>query len=119
MQPISTVEKHGFKKLIKLLDPRYVLPGRKYFSHTGLPKMYAECREKVEEALQRDLTYFAPDVDSETNPLDWWKTHQKSFPKVSYLAKRYLCIPATSSPSERVFSTGGNIVTCHHRGIIK
>ena len=63
MQPISTVEKQGFKKLIKILDPRYVLPGRKYFSHTALPKMYAECREKVEEALQRDLTYFASTTD--------------------------------------------------------
>jgi len=27
-------KKQGFKKL-KLLDPRYVLPGRKHFSHTA------------------------------------------------------------------------------------
>ena len=63
VQPIYTVEKQGFKKLIKLLDPRFVLSGCKHFSHTALPKLYAECREKVEEELKRDLTYFATTTD--------------------------------------------------------
>ncbi|KAL6455283.1 hypothetical protein MHYP_G00362780 [Metynnis hypsauchen] len=51
-------------------------------------------------------------IDSDSDPLDWWKVYQKNFPNVSKLAKQYLCIQATSSRSERVFSTGGNIVTC-------
>lgn len=51
-------------------------------------------------------------VDSEEDPLVWWKEHAKQFPALSKLAQKYLCIPATSSPSERVFSTGGNIVNC-------
>lgn len=59
----------------------------------------------------------APDADSETEPLDWWKMHERHFPRVSQLAKCYLCIPATSSPSERIFSTGGNIVTCHRAAL--
>ena len=29
MLPISTVKKEGFKRLINLIDPRYVLPGHK------------------------------------------------------------------------------------------
>ncbi|KAJ8333738.1 hypothetical protein SKAU_G00410570 [Synaphobranchus kaupii] len=49
--------------------------------------------------------------DSETNPLEWWKQHEVNFPLVAMLAKKYLCIPTTSSPSERAFSASGNIVT--------
>ncbi|XP_041821745.1 E3 SUMO-protein ligase ZBED1-like [Chelmon rostratus] len=56
-------------------------------------------------------------LDSENDPLDWWKEHGKLYPRVSKLAKKYLCIPATSSPSERVFSTGGNVVTCHRASL--
>lgn len=52
----------------------------------------------------------APNADGETNPLEWWKTHCTAYPRLSLLAKRYLCIPATSSPSERAFSTGGNVL---------
>lgn len=68
--------------------------------------------QTVEGELENYL--MAPYADSETEPLDWWKIHEKTFPRVSKLARRYLCIPATSSPpSERIFSTGGNIVTRH------
>jgi hypothetical protein len=40
-------------------------------------------------------------------PLKWWKVHQNDFYFVSKLAMKYLSIPATSAPSERVFSTAG------------
>ena len=44
-------------------------------------------------------------------PLEWWKTEETKFPSLAKLAKKYLCVCATSVSSERIFSTGGSIVT--------
>lgn len=68
----------------------------------------------AKQLVERELSNYllSPSADDDSNPLDWWKLYQNNFPTVSQLAKHYLCIQATSSPSERVFSTGGNIVTC-------
>ncbi|RXN16177.1 zinc finger BED domain-containing 1-like protein [Labeo rohita] len=71
---------------------------------------------QLEEAIASELNSYLlnPTIDSEEDPLLWWKQHRINFPRLSRLAQKYLCIPATSSPSERVFSTGGNVVTCQH-----
>ena len=43
------------------------------------------------------------------NPLTWWEMRTQ-YIHLSSLAKKMLCIPATSVPSERVFSVAGNII---------
>jgi hypothetical protein len=43
-------------------------------------------------------------------PLQWWSIHVSEYPHVWDMAKRYLCIPATSAPAERVFSSAANLV---------
>jgi hypothetical protein len=54
-------------------------------------------------------------IDITENPLLWWKktlaTGQHNITYVGLLARRMLCIPATSAPSERLFSTAGLTVT--------
>ena len=46
-----------------------------------------------------------------TDPLNWWKNHVFDLPALSKIARMFLCIPATSAPSERVFSVAGLTIT--------
>ena len=41
-------------------------------------------------------------VDSESDPLDWWNAEHFNYPMLSQLAKKYLCICASSAASERL-----------------
>ena len=43
-------------------------------------------------------------------PLQWWKVNVSKYPYLRRLAKRLFCIPATSAPSEHVFSAASNII---------
>ena len=52
-----------------------------------------------------------PKLDLEDDPLLWWKAQTPSFPLLSNVVRKYLCLTATSAASERLFSTSGNIVT--------
>ena len=52
-----------------------------------------------------------PNIPLNFDPLIWWKDNSIFFPLLAEIAKCRLCIPATSVPSERVFSTAGDIVT--------
>lgn len=65
------------------------------------------------QCVQKEIEQYEklPRADASSHPLEWWKVHCKQFPALSLLAKKYLCICASSSSSERVFSTSGHIVS--------
>jgi hypothetical protein len=64
----------------------------------------------VEEYL---ATKLPPDFDylKPFSSLEWWKVNGNKFPRVAVLARRYLCVPATSTPSERLFSSAGETLS--------
>lgn len=80
--------------------------GDVYITSVEKPKSLQEqCELEVAE-YKKELP-----VSATENPLIWWRINSAKYPYLSLLAKKYLCIPATSVPSERVFSTAGDIVT--------
>lgn len=86
-----------------------------FFKRATTSSATSSQRERIETELSAYLQ--SVDADSESDPLQWWKTHEEMFPNLKNVAKKYLCVPATSSPSERLFSTSGNIVTCHRAAL--
>ena len=88
----------------------------------GLSKVLGQClgksqststvltlRQQVKQELDQYLSH--PLLDVEESALDWWKVEAVRYPTVAKLARKCLCLCATSVAAERVFSCGGNIVT--------
>ena len=80
--------------------------GELFTSEKGTTKTLSQITE--EEVMAYRLTGCIP-VDE--NPLAWWRSNEHKYPHIAKLARRYLAVPGTSVPSERVFSTAGDIVT--------
>ena len=56
-------------------------------------------------------------IDRKTNPLSWWQQNSFRFPKLQILARKYLCVPGSSVPSERLFSKAGQLVSERRSGL--
>lgn len=77
-------------------------------------------RTSPEREAQDEINrYFRePKLGFAVSPLSWWKLGEGKFPFLASMAKSYLCTPATSVPSERLFGVAGNIVTAK-RSLLK
>ena len=51
------------------------------------------------------------EISRSENPFEWWAMNRRKYPRLSQLAYKYLCIPATSVASERMFSASGHLTS--------
>lgn len=73
-----------------------------------------------EAAVQDEVNEYldlAP-IGLNSNPLVWWELHSTKFPILSELSRIYLAMSATSTPSERLFSEAGNLLTTKRTRIL-
>ena len=80
---------------------------------------HVEAPKSAIEQLELELINYKSEasITMSSDPLAWWNSKKSVYPKLSKMAKYYLSIPATSVPSERVFSTAGDIVTAQRAAL--
>ena len=66
-------------------------------------------QDKITQEIESYLRLPVHDIDD--SPLKWWKSEDTKFPLLAKMAKKYLCVCATSVASERVFSLAGYIAS--------
>ncbi len=51
LRPYSVVDNQGFCTMLKVFEPRYSVPSRRYFSDTAIPALYRETTAHILESL--------------------------------------------------------------------
>lgn len=52
LQPVSMVEDAGFRHFMKVVDPRYNIPGRKSLISSEIPKLYEQVKTKLKDSIE-------------------------------------------------------------------
>lgn len=86
-------------------NPSPAIP-KKSYDEIMAAKLLQKAAKQADEKPYRDVHI----INNKSNVGAWWKTHETIYPAEAALARRYLAIPATSAPSERLFSTGGRVI---------
>ena len=73
-----------------------------------------------EELVQVEVSRYKsePPLRLSKKPLEWWSSHRHAFPNLATMAQKYLGIVASSVPSERLFSTAGNVVDAKRAALL-
>ena len=89
-------------------------PPRKRSRYLGYlnrrPAVQSTQADRYTSQMNKYLAEDIPEEDKDmVDPLLYWKLHQNQYPDLAMLACRYLHVPASSSPVERVFSIAGRV----------
>ena len=60
--------------------------------------------------IDKEIAIYTTEPPKIIDPIDFWKANKETYPILSYSFKFIFCIPATSVPSEQLFSHAGNSI---------
>ncbi|CAL9685086.1 unnamed protein product [Knipowitschia caucasica] len=73
-------------------------------SQEGVMSMESRAEREIQTYLE------IPSIITSSDPAAWFWNQKQTYPLLSCLAFSYLCVQASSTPSERVFSTAGSTI---------
>ncbi len=75
-------------------------------------KKHRQERSKADEGDEfKRWREMPPIEDVQADPCDWFRVHHAEWPIISLMAEKFLAVPASSAPCERLFSDAGNLFT--------
>jgi hypothetical protein len=78
--------------------------------HTLAGGIREQCEMELAAYRQLPSLPIRNEKKGNNDPLKWWRDRQTKLPILAMLARMYLCIPATSAPSERIFSMASRLI---------
>ena len=122
--PRPELEEAAAKKKVRLPDPApapapLLAPPKPRFladmdAGLEMEDKKIEGEHDIQWEIQNWLSAAAPQLkwnDKQSEPDVTWPALEATFPRLSLLARRFLCMLPTSAPSERVWSGFGNLIT--------
>lgn len=69
----------------------------------------SELRHEPQEELDHRLNGATVLIGKGTDLVEWWETNAQEFPFLRHLARAVFVVPASSSPSERIWSAADDL----------
>lgn len=97
-----------------------------YKTRSALEELFSEEDRELRLTIQQDTSSLTlservdlevelykglPPIPMAEDPVMWWWEKRATLPLLTNIATSYLCAQASSTPSERVFSTAGNTIS--------
>lgn len=79
-----------------------------------------EVTQNIGEQVDFEIKMYRglPAVPMSSDPVLWWWQKRDTLPLLHSVAQIYLCAQASSTPSERVFSTAGDTISAERSRIL-
>nr|XP_055074907.1 E3 SUMO-protein ligase ZBED1-like isoform X2 [Misgurnus anguillicaudatus] len=96
-------------------------PLEELFADEDAEKMSSHRRTmSIQDKAEKEIQMYkeTPPTFTSDDPAAWWWNQRMTYPLMSNTAFSYLCVQASSTPSERVFSTAGDTICAERSRIL-